>query len=94
MANAQALEKNTKYLIFFVVLLLLAGIGFVVNGLIRPWLSRAMIFYQSPQIEISEDFLGSSDLSNLSQFYHIAYPEKEIGRNDILSWPEESSTEF
>ena len=94
MANTKALEKNTKYLILFVLLLLLAGIGFVINGLIRPWFSRTMTYYQSPQIEISEDFLESSNLSSLNQFYHIAYPEKEMGRNDILSWPEQSSNEL
>ncbi len=91
MAGEHELEKNTKYLLLFVSLLLLAGIAFVANGLIKPWLSYKMTFYQSPTIEISEDFLKSSDLSGLNQFYHIAYPDKEIGRSDILTWPETTS---
>jgi len=88
MADTQELEKNTKYLLLFAVLLILVGIFFVVRGFLRPWLNRVADPYQSPKIEISEDSLRSTDLTNLIQFYHIAYPEEEIGRRDLFEKPE------
>ncbi len=84
MADTQELEKNTKYLLLFAILLLIVGSFFVVKGFLRPWLSRVVIPYQSPKIEISEDSLRSPELTNLIQFYHIAYPDGEIGRRDLF----------
>jgi hypothetical protein len=84
MADNHELEKNTKYLLFFVVSLLLIGVFFIVRGILGPWLNRIDIVYESPKIQISAEALSSSSLINLNQFYHIDYPEREIGRRNLF----------
>ncbi len=87
------LEKNTKYLLLFTFLLLLAGIGFVVRGFLLPLVGQVTVFYQSPQIEINEESLTSPVLAGLTQFYHIGYPDEEIGRRDLFNKPDRTLTE-
>lgn len=80
-------KKSTKYLLLFVFLLLLLGIGFVVRGFILPWRQTSISYHPIAQIEIDESLLKSADLTTLVQFNHIPYPDQRIGRADLLSWP-------
>lgn len=80
-------KKSTKYLLLFVFLLLLLGMGFVVRGFILPWLQAPVPHHSAPQIEIDESFLRSADLTTMIQFEHITHSNKRIGRENLLSWP-------
>lgn len=79
-------KKSTKYLLLFVFLLLILGIGFVVRGFIMPWMQATADPYYGERIQIDEDLLRSSDLANLAQFNHIGYPGRSMGRINVLEW--------
>jgi hypothetical protein len=79
-------KKSTKYLLLFVFLLLLLGIGFVVRGFIMPWLQVTVDPYYGERIQIDESLLRSADLATLVQFNHISYPDRPMGRINILEW--------
>ncbi len=88
MAEFAELEKSTKYLLIFALLLFLLALIMAGRGLIRPWLGGEEVVSPEAEVALEEDVLASPELADLRHFQHIGYPDKEIGRPDLFSWPE------
>ncbi len=81
------MEKNTKYLLWLVVLVFGIAVILTIQGLIEPQRSRPAAPSAKPPVAINEDLLNSPALDDLREFQSIDYPSAQMGRRDLFSWP-------
>jgi len=88
MAESLSMEKNTKYLLWLIVLVFGVAIILTIQGLIEPQRPRLDMPSAKPPVVINEDLLDSPALDDLREFQSIDYPSAQMGRRDLFSWPE------